>query len=131
GAGFQAIFQAYAPNTSAATITQTWTISSGGCNLFFNDLIDEFSGADATNFVDASSTPATGTTGCSLSVTPVVNNDGLWFACNDNASGSGTYTKGGDDAAGDWTEWKILSGGAGVSQASAWTSTTVFDIFGV
>ena len=128
-AGSAALFKAYAPNTSLATFTVTWTISN--CNSFMNDLIDEFSGGDATNFVDASNSGTATTGGCTLSVTPVANNDGLWFGCNDTVTGEGTYTKGADDTSGDIAEWKILSGQAGVSTASAWTSSGAYTIFGV
>lgn len=126
-AGFAATFKAYAPNTSAATFTFGCSVSSS----FLNDLIDEFNGMDATNFVDNNGSGTNTTGGCSLSITPVVNDTGLWFACNDTVTGTGTYTKGADDTQGDVSEWKILSGGAGASQASGWTTTGAFTIFGV
>jgi hypothetical protein len=56
-AGFGALFKAYAPNTTAATLTQTWTATNCGAAgaTFINDLVDEWARAwTLTNFVDAS-----------------------------------------------------------------------------
>lgn len=114
-----AAFKAYALNNSATTFTLSTSVANGS---FYNALIDEFSGEDLTNFVDASSL-STGT-GCGGSVTPVANNDGIWFACNDTVTATASpYTKGADDSGQDVAEWKILSGGAGVSQSPAYTSS--------
>lgn len=130
-AGFFALFKAYAPNTTAVTFAGT---SSVTCNAFENILLGEFSGVDGTNFVDASTSGTATSGGCNtcLSVTPVASNDGIWFAINDTASAvGGGYTKGADDLGGDWAEWKILSGGAGVAQADSFTTTGAYTIFGV
>lgn len=117
-----AVFKAYAPNTSAATFTLTTSVANGSS---YSDLIDEFSGIDATNFIDASSL-SNGSSGCVASVTPVANNDGIWIACDDTVTATGSpYTKGADDTDQDVAEWKILSGGAGVSQSSNFTSSGV------
>jgi hypothetical protein len=130
-AGWSAVFQAYAPNTTQATFTVTWT-GGTSCNNFMADLVDEFSGMDGTNFVDASNSSTATGSGCGmLSVTPVANNDGIWFGCADSVTGTGTYTKGADDLANDWTEWAILSGGAGVPQAAAWTTSGAMTTWGV
>lgn len=129
--GWIATYKAYALNTSAATFTVTWTVTSSTCSGFMNDLVDEFSGADGSNFVD-NNNAGSGTTGCALSITPVANNTGVWFACNDSVTAvTAPYTIGGDDAAQDVAEWKILAGGAGASQASAWTSSGNFTIVAV
>jgi len=121
--GFTTSFMAYAPNTSATTFTVTW---NNGCGSFFSFLIDEFSGVDATNFVDAISSSSTGTSGgCTATVTPVTSNDMIWSGCLDSitAAGSG-YTKGADDSAQDWTEFKLLSGGAGVAQTAVFVPSS-------
>jgi len=132
--GWIALFKAYAPNTTQATFTETWTAASN-CNSAMNVMIGEFSGMDATQFVDNNSGSANFASatsgGCALTITPATNNDGLWFACDDSVSGTGTYTKGCDDTQGDWCEWKVISGGAGVGQASAWTSSTGYLVVGV
>jgi hypothetical protein len=130
-AGFFAAFKAYAPNTSAATFTLNWGASCGG---FMNDLIDEFAGMDATNFVDASnSATANSVTSCnSVSVTPTVSNDGLWAACNDNQTAAGaSWTKGADDTQSDIAVWRVLVGGSGVSQSPGFSSSTgtVYTVF--
>lgn len=123
--GFGALFRAYAPNTSAATVTFSFTATTGGCGAFMNVLVDEFSGMNATNFVDVS-TPGTGTTGiCSYSVTPTVNNDALWGGCNGAVTAVGAgFTKGADDTGGDWSEYKLLSGGSGSAQTVPFTGTS-------
>src|SRR5919201_1244173 len=64
-AGFEAAFKAYSPNTSATTVTMTWTVSGSSCSGFMNDLVDEFSGEDLTSFVDASNS-GTGSGSCSV-----------------------------------------------------------------
>ena len=121
-----AAFRAYSPNTSAATITMTWT--TGSCT-FMNDLVDEFSGEDLTNFVDASNS-ATGSGSPTASVTPVNNNDGVWGAANDSVTAVGSgYTKGADDTQQDWSEWKILSGSAGIAQTVNFTGSGTYTIF--
>ena len=80
--GFQALFKAYALNTSATTFTDTWTVTTNSCSGFMNDIIIEWSGEDLTNFVDASGS-GSGTGGCggtgTPTVTPTVNNDGVFF----------------------------------------------------
>jgi hypothetical protein len=114
-----AVFKAYAPNTSLTTFTLSTSVANGN---FYDALIDEFSGVDATNFVDASSL-STGA-GCGGSVTPVASNDGIWFACNDSVTATAApYTTGADDLAQDVAEWKILSGGAGAAQSPSYTSS--------
>jgi len=44
---------------------------------------------------------------------------------------SGGYTKGQDDAVGDWTEYKILSGGVGVAQNSGFVTNPCCSSFGL
>lgn len=123
--GFGALFRAYAPNTSAATVTFSFTATSGGCGAFMNVLVDEFSGMNATNFVDVN-TPGSGTTGsCSYSVTPTANNDMLWAGCNDSVTAVGSgFTKGADDTQTDWSEYKLLSGGSGSAQTVPFTGSS-------
>jgi hypothetical protein len=123
-AGVGAMFSAVVPNTSQATITMTWNQPTTN---FFNDLIDEFSGADTTT-VSAGTNSATGSGTPTVSVTPTVNNCAIWVACNDSVTAVGTIggtaaTKGGDDGFSDWSEYRLLSGGSGVAQSCAFTGS--------
>lgn len=136
--GFVAVFRAYAPNSSAATITQSWTVSSGSCNNFMNDLTDEFSGMDTSNFVDASnSANLSGVP--SVSLTPVSNNDMVWGAADDsiaapsvNNSVCGTAgTIGANDTQQDMSEYRLLSGGGGSSCTVQFNGSGSFMIFAV
>ena len=133
---WSALFKAYSPNASQATIMQSWTIASGckdtvGGNSFMNDLVDEWSGVDATNFVDASNSGANSGS-CSLNVTPVANNDGLDGFCQDTVTAvGGGFTKGADDSLQDWSEYQVLSGGAGVSQTVNFTGGGTWEEFAV
>ena len=123
-AGYAALFKGYAPSTSAATFTVTF---SATCNDFMNDVLDEFSGVDQTNFVD-SSLVALETGSISINITPSVANAMVWAVANDSitavgAIGGTTATKGADDTQQDWTEYRLLSGGSGVQISAAFTGT--------
>src|SRR5256885_12542916 len=50
-AGWLSIFKAYTPDLNMVTFTVTW---GADCAGFMDDLMDEFSGVDPTNFIDAS-----------------------------------------------------------------------------
>lgn len=133
--GFAAVFRAYAPNTSAATLTQSWTASGGTCGNFMNDLVGEFSGTDLTNFVDGNNA-ATGSGTPTVSVTPTGNNDLIWAAADDTVTAVGNIagsaaTKGADDTNGDWSESRLISGGAGSPQSSAFTGSGGYTIFAI
>src|SRR5215469_4107662 len=130
---FMASFIAIAPNTTSITATVSWTVSGNSCAGFQNVLADEFSGNDTTGGTTTADAhnQATGGSGCSLSVTPANANDGVWFACNDTVTAvTGSYTQGANDADGDWTEFKILSGGSGVAQSAGFTSSGAMVILG-
>jgi len=118
-----ASFAAISPNTTAATFTMTW---STDCGAFMGDLVDEFSGTDltgGTTTFDANNS-GTGSGSCSITVTPANNNDAVWGACEDSVTAVGSgYTKGADDTSQDWSEYKILSGGSGVSQTVNFTGS--------
>lgn len=134
--GFGATFSAYSPNTSAASITVTWT-TTGNCGQFMGDLTDDYSGENTSNFVDATSGASVSTAtsgGCStaIGVTPTVANDGLWFACYDSVTAvGGSYSQGCNDTQGDWSEYQILSGGSGTAQHPAWTSSGAYITYGI
>lgn len=133
GNGFMASFIAIAPNTTSMTATVSWTVTGNSCAGFQNVLADEFSGNDTTGGTTTADAhnQATGGSGCSLSVTPANANDGVWFACNDNVSNvTASYSTAANDAAGDWSEFKILSGGSGVAQSAGFTSSGAMVILG-
>jgi len=130
GSQSSATFGALAPNTSAATFTATFT-SKTNCASFTYHSHDEFAGASTvggtTTFSAHNQNQGT-TGGCTgAAVTPVNNDNAIWFACVDNATAvAGGYTKGQDDGANDWTEYKILSGGSGAAQNPSFTSSGAF-----
>lgn len=127
--GYGAAFAAIAPNTSLTTFTVTWSGGAATSLQFEETFADEFTGNDqtggATTF-DASNFNFNATTYANLSVTPVNNNDAVWFALSDNMTGAAApYTIGANDTLGDGTEWNILTGGAGALQTSAWAGTAL------
>jgi hypothetical protein len=132
-ANWTALFKEYSPNTSQATITASWTVS-GGCSNggpFFNDLVDEWSGVDQSNFVDASNS-GNGSGSCSLNVTPAAANDGIDGFCNDTVTGVGNgYTAGANDGSGDWSEYRVLSASSGVAQTVSFTGGGTWEEFAV
>src|ERR1700732_2787990 len=134
---FISTFGAITPNTTPVTFTVTLTGGNGNCSS--NDttvLADEFSGNDptggTTKFEAHNESFDNGVIGICTGapVTPANNNDAVWYGCFDNVTGvSGGYTKGQDDATGDWTEYKILSGGMNVVQNSGFVSNPNFFSF--
>ena len=131
-------YGAITPNTTPVTFTVTLT---GGGNCSGGDttiMIDEFSGNDTTGgtttFDAHNESLDNGVIGICTGapVTPLNNNDAIWYACYDNVTGvTSGYTKGQDDSTGDWTEYKILSGGAGVAQNPGFTTNPSFTSFGL
>ncbi len=110
-----ASFCAIAPNTASVTFTATF---SGGATFTDISIIgQEFSGNDGASAAAAceAGNSAIATSGSpTVNVTPLNANDAIWGATQDTATAVGTgFTKGADDSAGDWTESKTLSGGAG------------------
>jgi hypothetical protein len=136
---FISTFGAITPNTAPVTFTVTLTGGNGNCSS--NDttvLADEFSGNDptggTTTFDAHNESFDYGVIGICTGapVTPANNNDAVWYGCFDNVTGvSGGYTKGQDDATGDWTEYKILSGGMNVVQNQGFVTNPNFFSFGL
>jgi hypothetical protein len=129
--GQGAEFGAIAPNTSPATFTATATGASD-CMYYGLVLSDEFSGNNtaggASTFESVGSAGGT-SGGCnqsSANVTPLSNNDAVWFACVDNSSGATSpWIEGANDGGGnDLAEYQLLSGGAGIPQTPAFTGTS-------
>ena len=136
---FISTFGAITPSSDPITITVTLTGGNGNCSGDASVLVDEFSGNDitgGTTTFDAhneslDNTVSTGTcTGAP--VTPANNNDAIWYACYDNVTGvGGGYLKGQDDGIGDWTEYRLLSGGSGVVQNPSFVTNPSFTSFGM
>jgi len=130
--GWLSIFKAYVPDGNAATFTLTWG-GVASCGGFMNDIEDEFSGVDATDFIDNGgftiATAANGGCPASASITPNVNDTAVWWTCLDTITAvGGGYTAGGNDSVGDWSEWKVLTGGAGVAQNPSFTTSGAYTI---
>jgi hypothetical protein len=122
-----AFFRAYALNTSATTFTLTSTVQ---CNNFINVLIDEFSGMDVTTATSATNTTS-GSGTPTASVTPTSNDNMIWLACDDSITAVGNIdgsaaTKGADDTQQDWGEYRLLTGGSGVSKTAAFTGSGAY-----
>lgn len=127
--GVGAMFAAYAPNTSTATITVTWNRAWAG---FANDLVDEFSGVNSSTIVDASNS-AVGSGTPTVSVTPASNNTMVWVTCDGAITGVGTIggmtaTEGANDTEGDFTEYRLLTGGGGVAQTCTYTGSGYYTL---
>lgn len=110
---------ALANGTSSTVIT----VTCSGTNTFRSILFDEFSGTDLTTPVNGHN-EGIGTGTPSKAVTPSVDNCAMWGASADSVTAvAASYTKGGDDANQDWSEWRILTGGNGVSQTVSFTGS--------
>jgi uncharacterized repeat protein (TIGR01451 family) len=136
---FISSFGAITPSTAPATFTVTLTGGNGNCSGDGSVLVDEFSGNDitgGTTTFDAHNESLDNTVSTGICtgapVTPANNNDAIWYACYDNVTGvGGGYVKGQDDTIGDWSEYKILSGGSGVVQNPSFVTNPNFSSFGL
>ncbi len=109
---YMAAAQAYAPSTSSSTLTVTFNKNCTWLNVF----VAEFSGMDTSTPIDVTATSNSSGTP-TVSITPTVDNDAIWVACDDDITGVGSgYTQSSTDGQGDMAEYKILTGGAGVAQ---------------
>jgi hypothetical protein len=122
GSGWNGDFWAQAPNTSATTLTVTWT-GATGMGGFSDSEDDEFAGVNTSSPIDAHISATA--VACTANVTPNQNNDMLWGFCEDSSTGVGTgFTQGATDGGGDISEYKILVGGSGVSQTVNYTGSS-------
>lgn len=122
GVGQMQGWWAQAKNTTASTITVSASNSGG----FINILFDEFSGNLASGTVLDNSNSASSASGNpTVTVTPGADGYLLWAASNDGVTAVGAgFTKGGDDAQQDWSEYKVLGAGtSGVSQTANFTGS--------
>lgn len=118
-------FTATSADTATHTYTVVWTCATTCSAAGFGSLTgDEFSGVNSTP-IDNHQECVTGGTGCGTTachtsgITPVANNVAIWAACQDSVTvqTGNSFLAGGNDASGDDADYKIISGGAGVSQA--------------
>jgi len=131
-AGYVTFWWGFAPNTSATTFHAVATGTTSATGAFWAAIVDEFSGTDNSNPVD-NSNQGTGSGTPTVSITPVASNCGILVATTDSvtavgAIGGTTATKGGDDGSADWSEYRILTGGAGVAQSCTFTGSGSYSI---
>jgi hypothetical protein len=127
GTDHAATFTAIAPGTDSASLTVTWT---GGCDLNRNDLGDEFAMVDPAGdeiTFDSVSTVA-GSGSCTGSLPIQHFGDMVWAACDSNGEvknvGAG-FTKGADDLAEDWSEYRLTADPPGTTEAISFESDLV------
>lgn len=122
GSGCFQSWWAVANGSGATTVTHT---IAGATDVFRNILIDVYSGNDTVSPVSSQNTASGASGSPSGTVTPSDANCLIWGAANDSitAVGSG-YTKGADDTAQDWSEYKEISGGSGSAQTVNFTGTS-------
>lgn len=114
------------PSTVAS---QTITCTKTGSATFINILLDEWSGTDTTSPIDVSSATFNTVSACVSNGNMSVDNEAMVSASQDSITNVGNInssaaTKGADDLAQDWTEYRILSGsGSGSSITATFTGT--------
>lgn len=91
--------------------------------------LDEWAGTNTSSPIDVSSATTGTTSACSTVGTMSVNDDAVWIGIEDSVTAVGNIngvaaTKGADDTAQDWTEYRILSGtGAGSTITGSYAGT--------
>lgn len=120
---------ALAKNTTSTTVT----VTGNGGGVFVSMTLEEFSGNDQVSPVDQAVHSAVGASGTptSPSFTPAVGDELAWAYASDTVTAVGNIdgsaaTKGGDDANGDWSEYRILVGRAGVAMTAAVTGSGAY-----
>jgi hypothetical protein len=123
---------ALAKNTSSTTITVTRGAGSG----FTGMTLDEFTGNHTTAPLDQVNHSTAGASGTptSPSITPTANDELIWLLGVDSVTAVGNIdgsaaTKGGDDGAQDWSEFRVLTGRSGVSMTGAFTGSGAYEVF--
>jgi hypothetical protein len=117
-----ALFVAIAPDTAPATLAITWDTNCSAINT----LADEFTNADPTAPFEAFDVTA-GIADCTGTVTTVSAGDAMWAACSTGGTAKQTgpgYTKIGDDAHDDWSEYKLTADPAGTVEQPTFVSVT-------
>jgi hypothetical protein len=101
------------------------------CSSFDGYMLAELSGNNIAGGI--ATFPAVGYAGASsggcnqaaANITPTSNNNGVWNACFGGMAGtSSPWTAGANDGDGDYSEYQILSGGSGIAQTPAYSSTS-------
>ncbi|MGE5184422.1 MAG: hypothetical protein ACM31C_20270 [Acidobacteriota bacterium] len=122
---YAASFVAIAPDTAATNVSVTWAGST--CDVGKAELGDELANVDAAGAIDRHAI-APGTGPCSGAVPTSRANDAVWGACfcATQITGAGPgYTKGADNAGGDWSEYKITTDPAGTPEQVSFASPNV------
>lgn len=124
GTSIMQSWYAVANGSSSTTVTYAFTNQENFSFL----LLDEFAGQSIRPIDNHAKATGSGTP--TVSITPVLNNCGLWVPCNDSNTAVGAgFTLGADDANQDLSEWQILSGGGGSPQTCNFTGSGNFIIF--
>ena len=117
--------------TSALTITVQSNVAAQFCSMS----LEEFTGTHLTDPFDAMVNSADGASGTPISptITPVAADCLVWASAYDNITavgniGGSAATKGADDLNADWTEFRVLTGGAGVGITAAFTGSGAFNV---
>lgn len=114
-----------AKNTTATTVT----IASNVASAFMIMMLSEFSGTDLGTPLDQSVTARGNSTNpTSGTFTPAFGDELIWVMGVDSISAVGfidgtNATKGSDDSFNDWSEYRILSGRAGVGMTAAFVGS--------
>lgn len=124
---------AWAKTTSSTTVTFA---NNSGAN-FIGMTLEEFTGNHPTATLDQvnhSVAGATGTNPTGPAITLGADDCLVWALHVDATTGVGNIdgaaaTKGSDDGASDWSEFRVLSGRSGASVTAAWTATGAYDDF--
>lgn len=113
---------AIAPDTASAQVTVT--LVGSNCNRGTSALADEFANVDPVMPFDAHA-ETTGSGNVSGTITTAHAGDAVWGACYTGsmltAVGAG-FTKGADDANGDWSEYKLASDPLGTVETVTFTN---------
>lgn len=117
------------------TGSTTVTVQSNAAAQFCAMSLEEFTGTHATAPLDQAVNSADGASGTPISptITPSVDDCLVWASAYDNITavgniGGSAATKGADDLNADWTEFRVLSGGAGVGITAAFTGSGAFNV---
>lgn len=127
----QRSWYALAINTNSTTIT----VASNVASAFMSMTLDEFTGTDTVSPLDQVAHSVAGASGTptSPSFTPTVADELVWAYAIDSITAVGNIdgsaaTKGGDDTFQDWSEFRVLTGRAGIAMTAAFTGSGAYNL---